>query len=51
MNVGVVYLVKDGDKISKVILFVYGNGLWLMMYVFVVVEIDGNMVLGLIYYE
>ncbi|KOO12556.1 Na(+)-translocating NADH-quinone reductase subunit C, partial [Vibrio xuii] len=27
-NQGVVYLVKDGDSVSKVILPVHGNGLW-----------------------
>ncbi|HGS4440476.1 TPA: Na(+)-translocating NADH-quinone reductase subunit C [Vibrio cholerae] len=50
-NVGVVYLVKDGDKTSKVILPVHGNGLWSMMYAFVAVETDGNTVSGLTYYE
>ncbi|MEZ9629906.1 Na(+)-translocating NADH-quinone reductase subunit C [Vibrio breoganii] len=50
-NVGTVYLVKDGDNYSKVILPVHGNGLWSMMYAFVAVEMDGNTVSGITYYE
>lgn len=50
-NTGVVYLVKDGDAVSKVILPVHGNGLWSMMYAFVAVETDGNTVSGITYYE
>ncbi len=50
-NTGVVYLVKDGDAVSKVILPVHGNGLWSMMYAFVAVETDGNTVAGITYYE
>jgi len=50
-NTGVVYLVKDGDKVSKVILPIHGNGLWSMMYAFVAVETDGNTVAGITYYE
>jgi Na+-transporting NADH:ubiquinone oxidoreductase subunit C len=50
-NHGLVYLVKDGDKVSKVILPVHGNGLWSMMYAFVAVEPDGNTVSGITYYE
>ncbi|MDN3609212.1 Na(+)-translocating NADH-quinone reductase subunit C [Vibrio ostreicida] len=50
-NTGVVYLVKDGSDVSKVILPVHGNGLWSMMYAFVAVETDGNTVSGLTYYE
>ncbi|BCL70846.1 Na(+)-translocating NADH-quinone reductase subunit C [Vibrio nigripulchritudo MADA3029] len=50
-NTGIVYLVKDGDAISKVIIPVHGNGLWSMMYAFVAVETDGNTVSGITYYE
>ena len=50
-NTGIVYLVKDGDKVSKVILPVHGNGLWSMMYAFVAVETDGNTVSGITYYQ
>ncbi|MGL6261102.1 Na(+)-translocating NADH-quinone reductase subunit C [Vibrio sp. WXL103] len=50
-NTGVVYLVRDGEGFSKVILPVHGNGLWSMMYAFVAVEGDGNTVAGITYYE
>ncbi len=50
-NTGIVYLVKDGDQVSKVIVPVHGNGLWSMMYAFVAVETDGNTVSGITYYE
>lgn len=50
-NIGIVYLVKEGDQVSKVILPVHGNGLWSMMYAFVAVETDGNTVSGITYYD
>ncbi|MBE4573862.1 Na(+)-translocating NADH-quinone reductase subunit C [Vibrio navarrensis] len=50
-NTGVVYLVKDGAQVSKVIIPVHGNGLWSMMYAFVAVETDGNTVSGITYYQ
>ncbi|CAM3993241.1 Na(+)-translocating NADH-quinone reductase subunit C [Vibrio neonatus] len=50
-NVGTVYLVKEGDHYSKVIIPIHGTGLWSMMYAFVAVEMDGNTVSGITYYE
>ncbi|MFA0195572.1 Na(+)-translocating NADH-quinone reductase subunit C [Vibrio artabrorum] len=50
-NTATVYLVKDGDEVTKVILPIHGNGLWSMMYAFVAVETDGNTVAGITYYE
>ena len=50
-NQGVVYLVKEGNKVNKVILPIHGNGLWSMMYAFIAVETDGNTVSGITYYE
>ncbi|MDN3698880.1 MULTISPECIES: Na(+)-translocating NADH-quinone reductase subunit C [Vibrio] len=50
-NEGLVYLVKDGSAVSKVIIPVHGSGLWSMMYAFVAVETDGNTVAGITYYE
>ncbi|SHE86276.1 Na(+)-translocating NADH-quinone reductase subunit C [Vibrio gazogenes] len=48
---GLVYLVKQGGKIQRLILPIHGKGLWSMMYAFVAVETDGNTVDGIIYYE
>ncbi len=50
-DVGIVYLVKQGGKVSKVIIPVHGTGLWSMMYAFVAVETDGNTIAGITYYE
>jgi len=50
-NTGLVYLVKDGSEVLKVILPIHGNGLWSMMYAFIAVETDGNTVSGITYYE
>lgn len=50
-NIGTIYLVKQGDTVSRVIIPVHGNGLWSMMYAFVAVETDGNTVSGITYYE
>lgn len=47
-----VYLVKDeAGKISQVVLPMYGNGLWSIMYGFVAVQPDANTVNGITYYE
>ncbi|PWI35191.1 Na(+)-translocating NADH-quinone reductase subunit C [Vibrio albus] len=48
---GIVYLVKENDTVTRVILPIHGNGLWSMMYAFVAVETDGNTVSGITYYE
>ncbi len=50
-NTGLVYLVKDGDRVSRVILPMHGTGLWSVMYAFVAVETDGNTISGVTYYE
>ncbi|MGF1740991.1 Na(+)-translocating NADH-quinone reductase subunit C [Vibrio profundum] len=50
-KIGVVYLVKQEGKITRVILPVNGTGLWSMMYAFVAVKTDGNTVTGLTYYQ
>ncbi len=46
-----VYLVKDGDKIEKVILPIYGKGLWSTLYGFIALGGDLNTVVGLTFYE
>ncbi|MGX9417085.1 Na(+)-translocating NADH-quinone reductase subunit C [Vibrio sp. RC27] len=50
-NYGLVYLVKSGDQLERMILPIHGNGLWSMMYAFVAVKTDGNTVDGIVYYE
>jgi Na+-transporting NADH:ubiquinone oxidoreductase subunit C len=47
-----IYLVRQpSGKISLVILPLYGNGLWAMMYAFIALQADGNTVQGLSYYQ
>lgn len=47
-----IYLVRDGSgAVSKVVLPVYGTGLWSMMYAFVALDSDGNTVKGITYYD
>ncbi|WP_018651192.1 Na(+)-translocating NADH-quinone reductase subunit C [Actinobacillus capsulatus] len=47
-----VYLVKnEAGKVSQVVLPMYGNGLWSIMYGFVAVQPDANTVNGITYYE
>ena len=47
----VVYLVRDGDDIEKVVLPVKGYGLWSTLYGFLAIESDLNTVAGLGFYE
>ena len=46
-----VYLVKQEEKISKVVLPVYGKGLWSTLYGYLAIEQDRNTVAGLTFYE
>lgn len=47
-----IYLVRDeSGAVSKVVLPVYGTGLWSMMYAFVALDSDGNTVKGITYYD
>ncbi len=46
-----VYLVKNGDQVERVILPIYGYGLWSTLYGFIALEGDINTVLGLGFYE
>ena len=46
-----VYLVREGDELSQVILPVYGAGLWSTMRGFLALSTDGNTVQGLRFYE
>jgi Na+-transporting NADH:ubiquinone oxidoreductase subunit C len=47
----VVYLVYDDGLLNKVILPVYGYGLWSTMYGYVALEADANTIAGLRFYE
>ncbi|OOY69427.1 Na(+)-translocating NADH-quinone reductase subunit C [Solemya velum gill symbiont] len=46
-----IYLVKNGDTITRVILPVHGYGLWSTLYGFLAIEPDGNSVYGLKFYD
>lgn len=46
-----VYLVKDGEKLNKLILPVHGYGLWSTLYGFIALQPDLNTVSGLQFYE
>lgn len=46
-----VYLVKDGDSLSKIILPVRGYGLWSTLYGFMALKGDADTVLGFGFYE
>lgn len=51
-NQAEIYLVRDeGGAVSKIVLPVYGTGLWSMMYAFVALDSDGNTVKGITYYD
>lgn len=46
-----VYLVREGDRLSKVILPVYGAGLWSTMYGLLALEADVDTVAGISFYQ
>ncbi len=46
-----VYLLRDGDAVSKIILPVKGYGLWSTMYGFIALEADATTVSGITFYE
>lgn len=46
-----VYLVRDDDTVSQVILPIYGSGLWSTMFGFLSLDPDGTTVRGLRFYE
>ncbi len=48
-NLAEIYLVRDAQqKIEQVVLPIYGNGLWSMMYAFVALDVDGRTVKALL---
>jgi Na+-transporting NADH:ubiquinone oxidoreductase subunit C len=48
---GNVYLVRDGNDVSKIILPISGYGLWSTMYGFIALESDARTVSGITFYE
>ncbi len=50
-NYATVYLVEEDGALDKLILPVYGAGLWGKLYGFIALEADGNTVAGLGFYE
>lgn len=51
-NFAEIYLVHDEQKrVQEVVLPIYGNGLWSMMYAFVALDTDGRTVKGITYYD
>lgn len=51
-NIVEVYLVKNSEgKIDQLILPIYGTGLWSVMYGFVSVQPNGNIINGITYYD
>ncbi len=46
-----VYLVKEGDRVQKIILPIKGYGLWSTLYGFIALEGDANTVSGITFYE
>lgn len=47
----VVYHVSSGDRLSMIILPVYGYGLWSTMYGYIALEADANTIVGLRFYQ
>lgn len=50
-NFSVVYLVKDQDKLQKIIVPIKGYGLWSTLYGFLALQADATTVVGLVFYE
>jgi len=48
---GRVYLMKEGDTLKKIILPIYGKGLWSTLYGFISLESDLTTVAGITFYE
>ncbi len=48
---GRVYLMKENGKLQKVILPIYGKGLWSTLYGFISLESDLNTIAGITFYE
>lgn len=47
----VVYLIYEADRLSAIVLPVYGYGLWSTLYGYIALEGDGNTIIGLRFYD
>ncbi|MGV6987791.1 Na(+)-translocating NADH-quinone reductase subunit C [Testudinibacter sp. P80/BLE/0925] len=51
-NLAEIYLVKnDQGRVEKIVLPIYGSGLWSVMYGFMAIQPDGNTIDGITYYQ
>jgi len=50
-NYGIVYFVKDGDRVEQLVIAVEGLGMWGTIYGFLSLAPDGNTVRGLTFYD
>lgn len=50
-KVSVYYVKDDAGKTIRIVLPVNGSGLWNMMYAFLAIDLDGNTVKSLVYYD
>ena len=50
-NYAIVYLLKQEERLDRIVLPVHGYGLWSTLYGFIALESDGNTVSGITFYE
>lgn len=50
-KVSIFFIKDDAGKLTNIILPVHGSGLWNMMYAFLAIEMDGNTITNLVYYD
>ncbi|WP_419176195.1 Na(+)-translocating NADH-quinone reductase subunit C [Desulfosediminicola sp.] len=50
-KISLVYVIKDNDTISQIVLPVRGKGLWSTMYAYVAIDSDLNTIRGVSFYE
>jgi Na+-transporting NADH:ubiquinone oxidoreductase subunit C len=50
-NYAIVYLLKQEERLDRIVLPIHGYGLWSTLYGFIALESDGNTVSGITFYE
>lgn len=50
-KVSVYYIKNDAGEVTRIVLPINGSGLWNMMYAFLAIDVDGNTVRELVYYD